>query len=42
MTEKFHKMTAAGLVLWTLLALTGRIVPELEHEVLTMTEPADA
>ena len=33
---------ASGEETSLLLALTGRIVPELEHEVLTMTEPADA
>lgn len=33
---------ASGEETSLLLALTGRIVPELEHEVLTMTEPANA
>jgi aminoglycoside phosphotransferase (APT) family kinase protein len=33
---------ASGEETSLLLALTGRIVPELEHEVLTMTEPVDA
>jgi aminoglycoside phosphotransferase (APT) family kinase protein len=33
---------ASGEETSLLLALTGRIVPELEHEVLNMTEPTDA
>lgn len=33
---------ASGEETSLLLALTGRIVPELEHEVLTMTEPMNA
>jgi aminoglycoside phosphotransferase (APT) family kinase protein len=33
---------ASGEETSLMLALTGRIVPELEHEVLTMTEPVDA
>jgi aminoglycoside phosphotransferase (APT) family kinase protein len=33
---------ASGEETSLLLALTGRIVPELEHEVLTMTEPVNA